>query len=278
MKRIKSLSLLKITLFGFLIGLFVSCSQLTNEESRTYGGVFEQEVALAEPPYIMNVISGAPVPAFSMGRKLIKEGSLRFETQDLLQTRRHIDSAVKHHQGYISSDSENKYNNRLEHTLLIRIPFQQFDPFILDVLQGGERLESKDIRTKDITEEFMDIEVRLKTKKELEQRYRELLHKAHTVTEILEVEKQIGALRSDIESIEGRLRYLQDQSQLSSITLTFYKTTPTTVAYGRRFAEGFADGWNYLVLSIIGLVRAWPFLLLLTVVGFLIRLWWQRRR
>lgn len=139
-------------------------------------------------------------------------------------------------------------------------------------------MDHKDIRIKDVTEEFLDIQARLKTKKDLEQRYRDLLAKANSVSEILDVEKQIGALRADIESIEGRLHYLNDQSLLSTITITFYKSTPTSITYGNRFAEGFSNGWNNLMLFVVGLINIWPFILIIVGCAILIRFWWRKRK
>lgn len=277
MNSAKSLSPVKTILFTCVITMFFSCSQNASREFASYGGFVEHEVMLGEPPSVGGLMM-SPASEASVERKLIKEGQLTFETKDLLHARSRIDSAVRTHQGYISSEKENKYGDRLENTLVIRVPFRQFDQFIGDAIKGVERLDHKDIRIRDVTEEFLDIQARLRTKKDLEQRYRDLLAKANSVSEILEVEKQIGALRADIESIEGRLHYLNDQSLLSTITITFYKSTPTSITYGNRFAEGFSNGWSNLMLFIVGLINIWPFLLILTGCAFLVRLWWRKRK
>ena len=73
------------------------------------------------------------------------------------------------------------------------------------------------IDSQDVTEEYIDITARLKTKKELEARYLELLKKANKVEEIVSIEKEIGNLRSDIESIEGRLRYINNAVAYSTL-------------------------------------------------------------
>jgi len=277
MKSQKRLSLLKSVLFICITIAFTSCNQNASKDLASYGGIVENEVILMEPPPLAELSAPSPPQEFTE-RKLIKEGELTFETEDLLQTRKRIDSAVKTYKGYISSEKENKHSNKLENMLTIRIPFQQFDHFISDAIKGVERLDNKDIRIKDVTEEFLDVQARLKTKKELEQRYRDLLKKANKVSEILEVEKQIGALRADIESIEGRLQYLNNQSSFSTITITYYKTNPTSIAYENRFTEGFSNGWNNLVWFIVGLINIWPFILIITGFIFLIRFWWRKRK
>ena len=68
-----------------------------------------------------------------------------------------------------------------------------------------------------------EIEQCSKTKKEVEARYRELLTRATSVEEILKIEEQIGNIRTEIESAEGRLRYLSNQVQYSTLHVTFYE-------------------------------------------------------
>ena len=115
---------------------------------------------------------------------------------------------------------------------------------------------------KDVTEKFLDIQARLKTKKELENRYLELLNKASSVTEIMEVEKQIGQLRQEIESKEGRLNYLKSKISLSTLTLTFYKSVPNEVEFGNKFKTGFKNGWDNLIWFFVFITNIWPFVLM----------------
>ncbi len=211
-------------------------------------------------------------------RKLIKEGILNFETDDLTSTRKRISAAIQKQKGYIASESENKYEESLSRTLVVRIPVRQFDNFIDEVSKGVERFDNKDIQAKDVTEQFVDIQARLKTKKEVEQRYVDLLKKAGKISEILEIEQQIGSLREEIEATEGRLRLLDNQSVYSTVTLTYYKTVPPhQTAVGGKLADGFINGWNNLVSFVIGLVNIWPFILLIIAVIYAFRRWWPKK-
>ena len=141
-----------------------------------------------------------------------------------------------------------------------------------DATKGVERFDNKEINVKDVTEEFLDIQARVKTKKELELRYIDLLKKARNVTEILEIEKQIGLLRAEIESIEGRLKYLEDQVSFSTLTMTFYETVPNESAFGKQFQNGFRNGIDNLMWFFVGLTNIWPFIVIIIglVYGFLV--------
>ena len=195
-------------------------------------------------------------------RKLIKDGRVEFGTENLNSTRKTIFEAVNKYKGYVSSDQEFKSPGRKSNTVIIRVPADNFDNLLSDATQGVEKFESKEINVKDVTEEFLDIQARLKTKKELEQRFIDLLKEAKNVTEVLEIEKQIGQLRSDIESIEGRLKYLQDRVSFSTLTMTFYESIPNETEFGQKFQKGFRNGWDNLVWFFVVLTNIWPFILI----------------
>jgi len=194
-------------------------------------------------------------------RKLIKVGRVEFETDNLSSTRKTIFDAVDAYKGYVSSDQEFKTPERISNTVIIRIPSDNFDNLLKDATQGVEKFESKEINVQDVTEEFLDVQARLKTKKELETRYLDILKQAKTVTEILEIEQQIGQLRSEIESIEGRLTYLQNQVSFSTLTMTFYESIPNQTEFGQKFKNGFRNGWDNLIWFFVVLTNVWPFLL-----------------
>jgi Rad3-related DNA helicase len=180
-------------------------------------------------------------------RKLIKEGSVTFETNNPGKTRQHIIKSVDKYQGYISADETHKSSDIINYTLTIRVPAEHFDQLLADATIGVESLDSKSIQVKDVTEQFLDVQVWLKTKKALEKRYLELLEQAKAVTEILEVEKQLGQLRSDIESIEGRLNYLQNQVSFSTLRITFYQKDAKQSHSVCQLKEGFYNGWDNLI-------------------------------
>ena len=211
-------------------------------------------------------------------RKLIKEGKVEFEAEDINSTRALIFESIEKYKGYASSDKEYKSTGRLSNTIIIRVPAKNFDLLLSDATKGVTKFDSKNIEVLDVTEEFLDIQARLKTKKELESRYLELLKKANNVTEMLEVEKQVGQLRSEIESVEGRLKYLESKVSFSTLTMSFYQTVPYENEFGNEFKDGFVNGWENLILFFVFLTNIWPFILL--VIGLIvgIRIWRKSRK
>ncbi len=212
-------------------------------------------------------------------RKIIKTGSISFETDNVAESRKKIDTVITEFGAYVSSDNENNYGNRIEQKITIRVPFAKFDKLLAKIVSGADHLDSRNIQATDVTEEYMDIQSRIENKKKLEARFTEILKEAHTVNDILNVERQIGQLREEIESAEGRLRYLANQTSLSTLTVTFYEYHESEKGFGSEFSRGFVNGWTNMVWFFVGLVNIWPFLIFIgLIIWFAIKKYKQRKK
>lgn len=220
-----------------------------------------------------------PVPSSSTAdtavqRMLTKEGTLKWETNAMDKTHSAVIALSKKYDAYISSD--NQYRNEYEITtdVEMRIPSDKFDAFISSVEKEVNRFDEKRIEVVDVTEEFIDVSARLKTKKELEQHYYALLKQTKNVSEVLQVEEQLNVVRGDIESAEGRIKYLKDRVSMSTLHLRFYETTSAPVGFFGQIGKSFVEGWKGMLYFILGIISAWPLVLLISFVLF----WIIRRR
>lgn len=245
-----------------LTTVFYSCNQ--SSDSGDYSG----DETVVETASKLDAMVEPEKALENVDRKLIKEGFLEFETKDLNKTRKNIEKAVQQYKGYTSTDQEFTSPGKVSITINVRIPSQYFDSALAEIVGDVKKFDRKEVFIKDVTEEFMDIEARLKTKKELESRYLELLKQTGKINEIMEIERELSQLRSDVESIEGRYKYLSNQVVYSTLNITFYKTSPIYVSVGNKIAEGFAAGWNNLMMFFVFLVNLWPFLLIISAVIF----------
>ena len=217
----------------------------------------------------------------SVEQKQIKESFLRFETQDLDKTYNKIIAFVKQNNGFVQDDNSTKSYNRISRNLIIRIPSDNFQKTIDSISEHVSFFDTKSISSKDVTEEFIDIEARLKAKQTLEKRYLELLSKAKTVKEILEIERELSNIREEIEAKQGRLKYLQNKVSLSTLQIEFYKITSetgVTVSYGTKMWNAIKSGFNGLSFFFLGILHIWPFILILILMLFLIRRWYNKKQ
>lgn len=216
----------------------------------------------------------------SIKKRIIKTGHLTMQVKSVDSSTAQIYQTVNQFDAYISGQNLTSNNYEIRNTFTIRVPIEQFDALMNNLAGQGTYIKQRQISSKDVTAEFVDIEIRLKTKKEVRDRYIDILRKkAKTVEEVLQAEEAIREVQEEIESREGRLRYLKDQTSLSTIYLNIYETvdyTPEPVSYrktfGSRIVDALENGWEFLQLIFIGLLTIWP---LLIIFGLLI---WQRKR
>lgn len=214
----------------------------------------------------------APVgdQSVSVERKIIKEGSIRFETKSVVETQKEIRKIVAELGGYIGNENSYNYEGTIEYSLTARVPEDKFNTLIDRVSSLAEKVESKNINSSDVTEEFIDVEARIKTKKELEARYKEILKKATRVDEILNIEREMGNLRAEIESLEGRMNYLKNRISLSTLNITFYEKVSVPFGFFSKVKQALHNGWQALLWFIIILISLWPFIILVLIILFII--------
>jgi hypothetical protein len=217
-----------------------------------------------------------------ISQKIIKQASLRFETNNLDDTFAQIQKAVIANKGTIQNDTEGKDYNNIYRNLTVRIPSQNFDPFIKSISEGVSYFERKEISAEDVTEQYIDLESRLITKKKLENRYLEILQKATKISEILEIEKQISIIREEIEAKEGQLKYLESRVSESTINIEFYKTIAEKEAiktsYGSKIGTAIKSGFFGLSSFLISIISVWPFIILFVVLVYFIRKRFKRKK
>lgn len=198
----------------------------------------------------------------SLERKLIKDAYVSFETDSLEKRKRIVKEAVKMYDAYVEHEEQfMEYDRELVETK-IRVPNSHFDDFMDKVTGGVGSFDSKTITVDDVTEEFVDVAARIETKKELKVRFLKLLDKAETIAKIMEVEREITALQAEIESYEGRLKYLAGSVKYSTITLSYYRMLEIPTKFDNKFEVAFKGGWNGVVWFFVGLASIWPLVII----------------
>ena len=118
--------------------------------------------------------------------------------------------------GYVSTQT----NEAVE----IRIPADSFVK-VTEALPEIGRVLQKDIRARDVTEQFTDLKLRIAAKRKYLESLQKLLEKAQNAQAMLEIQKEVGKVVEEIESMEGRLRYLADHVAFSTISVRFNLAT-----------------------------------------------------
>ena len=258
----KNNNMKKLSALLLAVLLLAACNRNPNESQAGY----EDEVYAPATYKNEEVVADQPQVREAVERKLIKEGTLQFETDELEKTHAHIEALLNKYGGYLAEDAQEKGYNRIMHNLVIRIPASNFDQFVAALSNGITYFDEKRIGIHDVTENYVDLEARLKTKKELEKRYLQLLEKANNVEDILNIEREIANLRSDIEAMEGRFRVMQNQIAYATLHINYYvKEIEVAHGNGYRFKRALQEGWEGLIGFFVAMITAWPALLIIGI-------------
>ncbi|MFD1258942.1 DUF4349 domain-containing protein [Mucilaginibacter terrae] len=283
----------------FILGMalcigIASCGNRNGEKYKV------QEVALApspnaEPAMAADVkanstesaqagnAGGQPGAVTPTEKKVVKEGEISLETGDLKASRKSLTDSLKKLGGYIDEESENTdtYEGRKNYVFKARIPVQNFERFLNTVSASADHVESKSIRIKDVTTEYIDITTRLNNKKLLENRYKALLAKAGKMSDILEVENKLNDIRTDIESSQGQLNYLNKQIAFSTLQITFFTKNSagnnSGNSFGYKLKNAFGESLQVLQSIFFGVITFWPVIALVAIIYFIFRQWRKRK-
>lgn len=210
-------------------------------------------------------------------KKIIKDGTVSVKTNDIAASKKNIDELIKKLNGYYEVEDLQNTDQSISYDLKIRVPADNFEKLISNIENGKDELTSKSIQARDVTEEFVDITTRLANKREYLKRYKELLSKASTVKDILAIEENIRVIEEEIESTEGRLKYLSDQVSFSTLNLNLYKEKEYIYKareqdkFSERIKNSISEGWTSIVDFLLWLFSIWPFIILITGIVYIVR-------
>lgn len=259
-------------------------SSLRNEvsigNSSGLGGLLSMDTDMEymEAPMDLNI---APPIVKKQEQQIIRTARLRYEAQDLEKTKDQIIRAIKDSKGFVQNDNSGKDYNQLYQRITLRVPNENFEKVLEDIGKGVSYFDERTISREDVTEEFVDLGARLRAKKELENRYISLLAKANNVKEMLEIERELATIREEIESKEGRLKYLKNQVSFSTVYVHFYKVTSetgVTISYGTKILNALKGGWNGVSVFFLSLLHLWPFLILVGAGVFFMRRYIRKKK
>jgi len=208
-------------------------------------------------------------------KKIIKDGSISVKTNDIKLSKKGIDDLLKKFNAYYESEYLQNNNQTISYDLKIRVPADNFEKLISIIENGKDEIKSKNIQARDVTEEYVDIETRLSNKREYLKRYKVLLSKASTVKDILAIEENIRTLQEEIESKEGRLKYLSDQVSFSTLDINLYKEIEFIYKpqpqdkFSERVKTSLGNGWTSVVNFVLWTITIWPYIIL-TITGFFV--------
>jgi hypothetical protein len=223
--------------------------------------------------------SGTLGTQFQSDRVLILTAQLHFRGADPWAAADRVQSVARGLGGEIIGVSQSGTGDDKAATVTVRVPNDRFNDALaqLKAIEGTELLSAQ-VTGEDRTEQFVDLEARLRAKQQEEARYLALLARANTIDEILKIDQVLSQVRTQVEQLQGQLNALKNRSSMATVTVaistaaiaprpldtvweparTFQAATAALLSVLRLFADAaiWALVWLWLPLLGLGLALA----------------------
>ncbi|WP_372723113.1 DUF4349 domain-containing protein [Novipirellula sp.] len=188
--------------------------------------------------------------------------------------------------GFISkSQTDRRYNNQQSGTWVVRVPVDRYHEFVSGV--GGLGFaESRREDAQDVTEEYVDVEARVRNNRKLEERIIAMLaERTGKLSDVLEIERELARVREEIERMEGRLRLLADRTSLATVTINVREekeyVPPAAPTFTDRVATAFGGSLRSLrqlgEILLIALIAVVPWMIVLGIPVIVVTVMVRRR-
>ncbi|KZE69362.1 hypothetical protein AWM68_03595 [Fictibacillus phosphorivorans] len=155
-------------------------------------------------------------------RKVIYNADMQISVDKLENTMESVRNMVEDKNGYIvesnTSAGERGYESG---TMVVRVPMDGFRAFLGEVRKLSKGTPHENIRGEDVTEEYVDLSSRLKAKQQVRDRLESFMKDAQRTEDLLKISADLASVQEEIEQIEGRLNFLKNQSDYSTVTIQF---------------------------------------------------------
>lgn len=208
---------------------------------------------------------------------IIQVGTMTVQSDDVAGARFDLDKVVDAYRGSIADEKTTASTDgevRLSRVVL-RIPAADFDEAMIDIGKLG-KVTASTRKAQDVTGQIIDTQARIRAQEQSLQRVEVLFTRAQDIRDIVAIESQLSRRQAELDSLKGQLAYLQDQADMSTLTVYLEptpeppKTAKTKQDDDVAFVDGLKDGWHALGTLGSGLATLAGALLPFAVVGLLV--------
>jgi hypothetical protein len=188
--------------------------------------------------------TGAPVAGSGtvIDTKIIKTAYITVEVKDVTGSVDQLKALVTAKGGYLSSSSVSEgSSNRLSGTVVLRIPAAEFDNTLAGVKAIGS-VKSVSTQGEDVTEQYVDVQAQIISYQNQLSQYNEIMKKAVKVSDVIEIQQQIDSVQTNLNRLEGQLKYLNSRIDMSTITVTLQEPEPVGGETGYNFVTTINEG------------------------------------
>ena len=224
----------------------------------------------------------AGLPSAEEERMIVRTGDISLVVDDVIDARDEITWLAVNLDGWVVSSRITGQEQEMRGWISFRVPDEEFEAALAELRDLAVRVNSESTDSRDVTEEYVDLESRLKNAEATERQYLALLDKADEVEDILKIYDSLSRVRNEIEQIKGRMQYLERITSMSliSVSLEAVGTAKPLVRAGWSALEIVKSAVRGIVTfgQVLGSVVIWFLIFSPVWVAILAIIWWWRRR
>ena len=157
-------------------------------------------------------------------RMIIHQAQLRVHVKDLGKAQLKIEQKVNEYGGYIVESNVYRESDRLVSGMItVRVPEKHFQRFLADAEEEAAEILERNVTGQDVTEQYVDLESRVKSKRAVEERLLEFMGKAEKTADLLNISSDLAKVQEEIEVIVGQMKYFENQTSFSTIEIFMYE-------------------------------------------------------
>ena len=180
-------------------------------------------------PKVSLALAAPGEPGSLSDRKIVRNGSLELLVNDIGQSITKIGSIVAGVGGFIEKSTQTQSGGRSA-SMTVRVPAGRLDQVIADVKRLATTVDRESIEARDVTHEYIDLDARLRNAQAEEAQYLLILKRATTIKDTLDVTEKLSDVRGRIEQMQGEMKFLTAQIDMSSLEISLRADADTAVA------------------------------------------------
>ncbi|WP_336864004.1 DUF4349 domain-containing protein [Peribacillus frigoritolerans] len=154
-------------------------------------------------------------------RKVIHQAQLELKVKNLEKAQMKIENKVAEYGGYVVESNVYREDEELvEGTITVRVPEAHFQDFLTDSEGEASEVVGRNVTGQDVTEQYVDLKARLKSKRAVEGRLLAFMKDAEKTEDLLKISSDLAVVQEEIEQLTGQIKYLENQTSYSTVTIT----------------------------------------------------------
>ncbi|MDP1884500.1 MAG: DUF4349 domain-containing protein [Candidatus Moranbacteria bacterium] len=203
---------------------------------------------------MLDDVSGGGLP---MGdRRVVKTGHLDLKVNDADSAAEKISQIAKSNDGDVQTSSFYENTKGIKSgTVAVKVPVDNFERAFAEIKAVATLVVRESVSGQDVTEEYSDLQAQLKNKQAEEQSFLKILDMSGKISDILDVTRELSRVRGEIEMLQGRLRFMDSQTDMSTIVASLTEDAEVTFSDSWRPWQVVKETFNALFKDIQGFVN-----------------------